>query len=141
MKGTVKADTMGGSATYGSDAGDWSATRTAAAGSPASGSGQAGAIDISGAWTFEVTTAAGSGSPAVTFNQSGERLAGQYSGQLGEAPVTGTLKGSELTFSFDVTVQDTKLHVVYTGTATKDGLKGTVALGELGDGTFTARRK
>ena len=141
MKGTVKPDTMGGSATYGSDTGDWSATRTAAAGSPAGGSGQAGSIDISGGWTFEVTTAAGSGSPVVTFNQSGEKLTGQYSGQLGEAPITGTLKGSELTFSFDVTVQDTKLHVVYSGTATRDALKGTLTLGELGEGTFTAHRK
>ena len=77
----------------------------------------------------------------MTFNQSGETLTGQYSGQLGEAPLQGTLKGSDLTFSFDVAVQDTKLHVVYAGTATKDALKGTVTLGELGEGTFTARRK
>jgi len=139
MKGTVKADTMGGAAMYGSDAGDWSATRAAAAGAPA-GAAQA-ALDISGVWLFEVTTAAGSGSPTVTFNQSGETLTGQYSGQLGEAPVRGTLKGSELTFAFEVAIQETKVRVVYTGTAAKDALKGTVTLGELGEGTFTARRK
>ena len=61
MKGTVKGDTMSGSATYGSDAGDWTATRVAAAGAPA-GPARA-ALDISGAWVFEVTTAAGSGIP------------------------------------------------------------------------------
>ena len=65
MKGTVKGDTMSGTATFGSDPGDWTATRSAAAGAPAAGT-QA-ALDISGAWVFEVTTAAGSGSPAVTF--------------------------------------------------------------------------
>ena len=63
-------------------------------------------------------------SPAVTFKQSGETLTGQYSGQLGEAPIQGTLKGNELTFSFDVSVQDTKLHIVYSGTAAKDALEG-----------------
>jgi hypothetical protein len=141
MKGTVKGDAMSGTATYGSDPGSWSATRSSAGAAPAGGGPQATALNISGAWQFEVTTAAGSGNPAVTFNQSGETLTGQYSGQLGEAPVTGTLKGSELSFSFDVAAQDTKLHVVYTGTATKDALKGTVTLGELGEGTFTARRK
>ena len=140
MKGTVKGDTMSGSATYGSDPGDWTATRAAAAAPAAGGAGRA-ALDISGAWLFEVTTAAGSGSPSVTFNQSGETLTGQYSGQLGEAPIPGTLKGTELTFAFDVAAQDVKLHVVYTGTASKDALKGTVTLGELGEGTFTARRK
>ena len=131
---------MSGTATFGSDPGDWTATRAAAATSPASASGQS-TIDISGAWLFEVTTAAGSGSPSMTFNQSGETLTGQYSGQLGEAPIRGTLKGNELTFSFDASVQEAKVHVVYTGTATKDALKGTVTLGELGEGTFTARRK
>jgi len=140
MKGTVKGDTMGGSATFGSDPGNWSATRAAGGAAPA-GAAQAAAIDISGAWLFEVTTAAGSGSPAVTFNQSGETLTGQYSGQLGEAPLRGTLKGSELSFSFDAAVAEAKVHVVYTGTATKDALKGTVTLAELGEGTFTARRK
>jgi hypothetical protein len=99
------------------------------------------ALDISGAWACEVPSAAGTGTPSITFNQSGEKITGQYSGQLGEAPIQGTLKGAELTFSFDVSVQDTKLHVVYTGTATKDALKGTVVLGEFGEGTFTARRK
>jgi len=139
MKGTVKGDTMSGAATFGSDPGDWTATRSAAAG--ASAAGTQAALDISGAWVFEVTTVAGSGSPAVTFKQSGETLTGQYSGQLGEAPIQGTLKGNELTFSFDVSVQDTKMHIVYSGTAAKDALKGTVTLGELGEGTFTARRK
>ena len=88
-----------------------------------------------------MASAGGSGTPTVSLTQSGEKLTGQYAGQLGEAPVEGTIKGAEFSFSFDVTVQDTKVHVVYTGTATKDALKGTVTLGELGEGTFTARRK
>jgi hypothetical protein len=107
----------------------------------AAAEGPSNALDISGAWLFDVTTSGGSGTPTITFNQSGETLTGQYVGQLGEAPIHGTLKGSELSFSFDVSIQDTKLHVVYTGTATNDALKGTVTLGELGEGTFTAHRK
>ncbi|MEO7270625.1 MAG: hypothetical protein ABIX28_14455 [Vicinamibacterales bacterium] len=141
MKGTVKGDAMSGTATFGSDPGSWSATRAPGGAAPTGGAAQAAAIDISGAWLFEVTSAAGSGNPSVTFNQSGETLTGQYSGQLGEAPLRGTLKGSELSFSFDAAIQEAKVHVVYTGTATKDALKGTVTLGELGEGTFTARRK
>jgi hypothetical protein len=34
-----------------------------------------------------------------------------------------------------------KVHIVYSGTATKDALKGTATFGDLGEGTFTARRK
>jgi hypothetical protein len=45
-------------------------------------------------------TQAGTGTPTVVLKQEGETLSGQYSGQLGEAPVTGTIKGNEFTFSF-----------------------------------------
>jgi hypothetical protein len=142
MKGTQKGDSIAGSATFGDSPGDWTGTRTAAAESPGrSEAAPAAALDISGAWLFEVTSPAGSGTPTITFNQSGETLAGQYVGLLGEAPIQGTLKGKDLSFSFDVTVQDTKVHVVYSGTATNDALKGTATFGELGEGTFTARRK
>jgi hypothetical protein len=41
----------------------------------------------------------------------------------------------------DPVVHDTKLQVVYTGVAAEDALKGPVTLGELGQGTFTARRR
>ena len=60
----------------------------------------------------------------MTFKQSGEKLTGQYAGQLGEAPLKGTIKGNGLSFSFDVAVQDSKLHVVYTGTVDKDTHEG-----------------
>ena len=51
------------------------------------------------------------------------------------------MKGSDLTFSIDVSFQDMKVHIVYTGTATKDALKGTATLGDFGEAPFTARRK
>jgi hypothetical protein len=140
MKGAQKGDSISGSATFGDSPGDWTGTR-AASKSGASASPQAGALDISGAWLFDVNSAAGTGTPTITFNQSGEKLTGQYVGQLGEAPIEGTLKGSELSFSIDLTFQDVKLHIVYTGTATKDALKGSASFGDLGEGTFTARRK
>ena len=110
-------------------------------GSPRGQQKEEAALDISGPWLFEVTSAAGTGTPSITFTQKGETLTGQYSGQLGEAPIQGTLKGADFTFSFDVSMQDTKLHVVYTGKAAKDSLKGTVVLGDFGEGTFTAHRK
>jgi len=48
---------------------------------------------------FYVVTPKGSGNPVVTFIQDGEKLTGQYSGSIGEAPLTGTLKGKDLVFS------------------------------------------
>jgi hypothetical protein len=103
---------------------------------------QATKIDVTGTWTLNVESAAGASSPSVTLKQEGEKLTGHYSSQLvGEAPVTGTVKGQNIEFSVSVDVQGTKLVLRYAGTVEgSNSMKGTLSLGELGDGTFTAKR-
>ena len=100
-------------------------------------------IDLTGKWVFTVNTDAGSGTPTVTLKQDGEKLTGHYSSMtLGEADLTGTVKGNDMKFGFGVDVQGIHLDVTYTGTIeNKDSLKGTASLGALGEGTFTAKRQ
>src|SRR5580765_5922870 len=47
-------------------------------------------IDMTGKWTFNVTTDAGTGTPTFTIKQDGEKLSGHYVGTFGEADFTGT---------------------------------------------------
>jgi hypothetical protein len=100
-------------------------------------------VDVTGKWLFTVQTSAGGGTPTVTLKQDGEKLTGHYSSQqLGEAELTGTVKGPDIKFTFGADVQGAHLDVTYTGTIeSKDAMKGTVNLGGLGDGTFTAKRQ
>lgn len=140
MKGTVDGDTMNGTIDI-SDRGQgqWTATRgTAGAASVQAGEAR---TDVTGTWTFQVEFSGGSGTPTMTFKQDGEKLTGQYSGQLGEAPLTGTIKGNAIEFAFDITIEGTTAHVVYSGTVEKDTMKGTAKFGEFGEGTFTAKKK
>jgi hypothetical protein len=104
--------------------------------------GQAPA-NVTGKWIFAVETSAGGGTPTVTLKQEGEKLTGHYSSaQLGEAELTGSVKGAAITFSFGADVQGTHLDVTYSGTIDgKDSMKGKVNLGGLGEGTFTARKQ
>lgn len=104
--------------------------------------GQA-SINLTGKWLFTVETSAGNGTPTVTLKQDGEKLTGHYSSaQLGEAELTGTIKGNDMKFAFGTDVQGVHLDVTYTGTVeSKDSLKGKVNLGGLGEGTFTAKRQ
>jgi hypothetical protein len=99
-------------------------------------------IDVSGKWMFQVETSAGSGTPTVTLKQDGEKLTGHYSSaQLGEADLTGTVKGRDIAFSFTASVQGMSINVSYSGTIeNNDAMKGTVDLGGLADGKFTAKR-
>jgi hypothetical protein len=106
-------------------------------------SAQSSKLDVTGKWTFTVQTDAGTGTPTVTLKQEGEKLTGHYSSQnLGEADLTGTVKGQEIKFTFNADAQGTALTVTYTGTIeSKDSMKGTVDLGGLAQGTFTAKRE
>lgn len=100
-------------------------------------------IDVTGAWTFSVTTSQGSGTPTVTFKQQGDSLTGHYSSQtLGEADFKGTIRDGKIAFSFTTQVQGYSLTVSYAGTVeSADSMKGTVSITQLGDGTFTAARR
>ena len=106
-------------------------------------SAQGGKVDLTGKWALTVQTDAGTGEPTMTLKQDGEKLTGHYSSQLlGEADGTGSVKDNKFTIAFAVEAQGTKLEVKYAGTIeSKDSLKGTVDLGGLGSGTFTAKRQ
>jgi hypothetical protein len=106
------------------------------------GGAQAAKTDITGKWSFNVETGAGSGTPTMTFKQEGEKLTGHYSGQLGEADLAGTVKGQNVEFKFTVDLQGQQLNCVYTGAVDgKDSMKGKVDLVGLGEGTFTAKKQ
>ena len=100
------------------------------------------AADITGAWDFAVETAQGSGNPAFTFKQDGEKLTGTYSGLFGKADVAGSVKGEAVEFTFDVSLDGQTVKMRYKGKIESPGkMKGEVTLGELGSGTWTATKK
>ena len=100
------------------------------------------AADITGKWNATVETDAGSGAPNFTFKQSGESLTGTYSGQLGEAPLTGSVKGDDVEFSIKVSPQGEAITLKYKGKLSgANQIKGTVDLGGMGSGTFTATKQ
>ena len=103
---------------------------------------QSGKVNVTGTWMFTVDTTAGSGMPKITLRQDGEKLAGHYSGQLGEADLIGSVKGQEIAFTFTVELQGMKLTNTYTGSVeSNDSLKGTMDIAGLAGGTFTAKRQ
>ena len=106
--------------------------------------GQASKVDVTGKWVFTVQTDAGTGTPTVTLKQDGEKLTGHYSSEtLGEADLTGTVKGTDVKFSFTANLQGQSVPVAYTATVDgKDSMKGTIDLaGGMATGTFTGKRQ
>lgn len=144
MSGRVDGDAIKGVVDFGGLAQDeWSAKRAtgaAAAAAPAAPASSAGQIDVSGAWSVEVQTESGSGSPSFTFKQDGEKLTGRSKGQLGEFNLTGTVKGDKIEFSYKLSGQVDGT-VVYTGTTDGKTMKGKVDLAGLAEGTFTGKKQ
>src|SRR5690349_14814580 len=86
------------------------------------GSAAAWAADVTGTWMMTVETQAGTGNPTFTLKQEGEKVTGNYKGQLGEAPVSGTMKGNELVLNYKVSGDAGNLEVKYSGTVTGDSI-------------------
>lgn len=135
MSGRQDGDSMKGTLRYGTDGqGDWTADRNAAGTAAA-------AIDLTGTWALQVVTEMGTRTPSVTLKQEGERLTGQYTSQLGEAPVSGQIKGSAFSFEVTLPIEGTPMTILYTGTAGTDGLSGKVTVGDADVGTFSGKKQ
>ncbi|HEY2464826.1 MAG TPA: hypothetical protein VGI32_12275 [Steroidobacteraceae bacterium] len=101
----------------------------------------AAAADVTGTWIMAVETGAGSGSPTFVLVQKGDALSGSYKGQLGEAQVTGTVKGDDVTIEYKVDGPAGSLAVKYSGKTDGKTMSGKVSLGQLGEGTFTGTKQ
>ena len=100
-------------------------------------------VDLSGNWSFTVVYEGGQGSPTVRLTQKGDTLTGRYISQVfGELDVKGTVKGKEFNFSFTTSAGGDPFSMTFNGTVeTRESLKGSVDMGGMGSGTFTARRE
>ena len=93
---------------------------------------------ITGTWVLSVKTTQGSGKPVFVLKQENDTLiTGSYSGQFGEAPVKGKIKGNS--FEFGYTIRD--ITVTYIGTYSKNKMEGKSIYGTIGEGNFTGKKK
>jgi hypothetical protein len=102
------------------------------------------ADDVSGTWQITVETNQGSGTPTLDLKQTGEQLTGTYHSQiLGDAKVTGTIKGNAIEFAFVGDAGGQQIKVTYKGTLeSATAMKGTAVYEGLDDkATWSASKK
>jgi hypothetical protein len=153
MNGNQDGDAISGTMDFGGQGqAEWNGKRrggataagaapsTAASPSPAQGDKP---VDVTGVWGLQIEIGGGTtGTPTVTFKQDGDKLSGTYSSQVvGEQQLTGTVKGNAITFGFTASFDGNAVKVTYTGTIEKDTMKGTVTFGDLGEGTWSGKKK
>ena len=100
---------------------------------------EAAAVAVAGSWS--VTSESQQGPIQLTFNfkQEGQSISGEVASPFGTFPLSGTLNGNELTFSFTAKVQDQEVPV--TGKCTIDGNSIRGSLNAMGqDASFSGTR-
>lgn len=102
------------------------------------------AADISGTWQITVETSQGTGTPTLDLQQKGEQLTGTFHSQiLGDAKITGSVKGNAIEFSFEGDAGGQTLKVNYKGTIeSPTAMKGTAVYTGFDDkATWSAVKK
>jgi hypothetical protein len=106
-------------------------------------------VDVSGSW--EITMVGGPEGPGggdrppmvVTFVQKGEVLEASMQGgpEGGEIKGTGKIVGNDIEFSFTMTGGPMgDMSLVHKGKVDGDTMKGTIAMGDMGEMEWTAKR-
>jgi polyisoprenoid-binding protein YceI len=95
---------------------------------------------LNGTWKLDVALADAQGGTATfeLMEEEGGVLTGTYSGAAGSAPVTGTVNGADVEFSFDSSAVG---KVTYQGTFADGKLSGTCDYGMAGKGTFSGSKE
>ncbi len=97
--------------------------------------------DLTGSWTFSVVTENGTGTPAVTMKQEGEKLTGTYeSRMLGPRGFVGTVKGDSVNFTLEANGPDGVALVFKGVVVSADSVRGIVDFSGMGGATFTGSR-
>jgi hypothetical protein len=112
---------------------------------------QAKPVDVTGDWEF--TMSGGTGGPGgppgggdrppmvITFAQKGENLEAKMETPMGQMKGTGKVVGNEIEFTFTMTGGPMgDMTIVHKGKIEGDTMKGTMAMGEMGEMEWTAKR-
>ncbi|HRI05042.1 MAG TPA: hypothetical protein PLL77_15000 [Pyrinomonadaceae bacterium] len=96
---------------------------------------------VAGEWDGAFNTPGGPRPVKFIFKVDGEKLSGTAKRTSGDVPLTGTIKGNVITFSYTVSYNDNPLTLSFGGTVNGDIMSGTVSFGESGEGAdWSAKR-
>ena len=99
-------------------------------------------INVSGKWRFQVEINQGTGTPEFDLKQEGERLTGTYTGLFGTQPITGSVKGNQLSMTIEGDYDGQTIVSTYKGKITGfNSMEGIVNFNEQIEATWTAKKR
>lgn len=98
-------------------------------------------VDITGAWEMTVESPQGQMVITANFKQEGETLTGNHVSEMGEAPLKGTVKGSDVEYTVTIDMGGQQFGIVHKAKVDGDTLTGTADIEGMGSIAFKAKRK
>ena len=95
---------------------------------------------VAGEWDGSINTPGGARPVKLVFKVDGEKLTGSSKRSSGDVPLTGTVKGSDISFSYTVSYNGNDLTLLFTGKVSGDSISGTVSFGGQAEDSWSAKR-
>lgn len=96
--------------------------------------------NVDGEWDAAMNTPGGVRNFKIKFKAEGEKLTGIVGRETGSLPLNGTIKGSDVQFSYTVNYNGNDLVLTMTGKVAGDSIVGTVSFGGMAEDEWSAKR-
>lgn len=95
---------------------------------------------VAGEWDGQFNTPGGARPFKIVFEVDGETLGGTAKRSTGDVPVTGTIKGDNIEFSYTINYGGNDLTMFFTGKVSGDNMSGTISFGGQAEESWSAKR-
>ena len=95
---------------------------------------------VAGEWDAVFNTPGGPRPFKLVLKVDGERLTGTAKRPSGDVPVAGTIKGTDISFSYSISYNGNTVTLNYTGKVSGDSMSGTVMFNENASDEWSAKR-
>jgi hypothetical protein len=103
-------------------------------------SGTSAQNSVAGEWDGSFNTPGGARPFKLVLVVDGEKLTGTAKRSSGDIPITGTIKGDAINFSYTINYGGNNLTLIYSGKVSGDSMNGTVSFGGNAEETWSAKR-
>ena len=98
------------------------------------------AQSVAGEWNASMNTPGGTREFKIIFQVKGDSLSGTVKRTSGDVPLSGTIKGNDVTFSYSIEYGGNPLTLTVAATLDGDTMKGSIDLGGGATEAFSARK-
>ena len=95
---------------------------------------------VAGEWDATFNTPGGPQPLKLIFKVEGEKLTGTAKRSRGDVPLSGTVKGDDITFAYSVDYNGNSVTLTFTGKVKGDVINGTVSFNESASDEWSAKR-